>query len=91
MADILVCDVAHNIPVSSTSERGMHTNLKGRIFSKAGVSWLVLDREDESPDWLWVKSINAQRQVCRMHREDILRHIPLGWDVVQHPPGPQAS
>jgi len=54
---------------------GMHTNLKGRIFSDAGISYLVLQDQGDSPEWLKVKSLNARREVRQMHLEDVRRHL----------------
>lgn len=55
--------------------KNVHTNLKGRIFSTQGVSYLVLQDQDDSPDWLKVKSLNASRSVHRMRCEDVQKHL----------------
>ncbi len=53
----------------------MHTNLKGRIFSNEGVSYLVLQEESESPDWLRVRVLDPTRRVERMRAEDVQRCV----------------
>lgn len=55
----------------------VHTNLKGRIFSTQGVSYLVLQDQDDSPDWLKVKSLNASRTVHRMRCEEVQKHLKV--------------
>lgn len=51
----------------------VHTQLKGRIFSTEGVSYLVLQEESESPEWLKVKSLNPKPEVRRMHADEVRR------------------
>jgi hypothetical protein len=51
----------------------VHTQLKGRIFSTEGVSYLVLQEETESPDWLRVKALNPRQEVRRMSIEEVRR------------------
>jgi hypothetical protein len=53
----------------------VHTQLKGRIFSTEGVSYLVLQEETESPERLRVKSLNPRPEVRRMRIEDVRRHL----------------
>jgi len=53
----------------------MHSQLKDQVFNKAGTPYLVLHRDPESQDWLWVKAINAERTVLRMHRDEIVASL----------------
>jgi len=53
----------------------VHTHLKGRIFSTQGVSYLVLQEESESPEWLKVKSLNGRPKVQQMHAEKVRRYV----------------
>ena len=50
----------------------MHSQFKDQVFNKAGTPYLVLNRDPESPDWLWVKAIAPDRSVLRMHRDEVL-------------------
>jgi hypothetical protein len=54
----------------------VHTHLKGRIFSAEGVSYLVLQEESESTEWLRVKSLSRERTVRRMHADEIEKLLP---------------
>ena len=54
----------------------MHTQLKGRIFNNAGVSYLVLHDEDESPEWVQVRALTPSKRVERMRADDVLQHFP---------------
>lgn len=53
----------------------MHTHLKGRIFSSEGVSYLVLQEESKSPEWLNVKSLGREPTVHRMLVEDVAKRL----------------
>jgi len=54
----------------------MYTQLMGRVFNKSGMSYLVLNHDGDSVDWLWVRTVNAQRQLVRMHRDEIMSCLP---------------
>lgn len=54
---------------------GVHTNLKGRIFNSEGVSYLVLQEESESPEWLRVRVLDHSKRVERMRAEDVQRCV----------------
>jgi hypothetical protein len=64
-----------NAPLTASLGKGVHTHLKGRIFSAEGTSYLVLSETQERPEWLRVKALNAQRTVQDMHSEEIERHL----------------
>lgn len=51
----------------------MYSQLTDRVFTRAGTSYLVLHRDTDAPDWLWVKAINPAREVLRMHHDEIQR------------------
>jgi len=54
----------------------VHTHLKGRIFSRGGISYLVLHEDAESPDWVHVKSLTPNRRVERVRIDDVLNCMP---------------
>ncbi len=54
----------------------MHTHLKGRIFNSAGVSYLVLHDDEESPEWVRVRTVTPEREVRRMRVTDVERALP---------------
>lgn len=53
----------------------MYTELKGRIFRTQGISYLVLQEENESSEWLKVKSLNPKPEVRRMRAEEVRRYL----------------
>jgi hypothetical protein len=55
----------------------VHTHLKGRIFNTEGVSYLVLQEQDDSPEWLKVKSLNSSRTVRRMHCDEVQKLLTV--------------
>lgn len=55
----------------------VHTHLKGRIFSAQGVSYLVLQEDDESPDWVRVSTLGPRREVRRMRVTEVERALPM--------------
>ncbi len=55
----------------------MHTHLRGRIFSLDGISYLVLNTDDESPEWVRVSSLGPRREVRRMRVREVERAVPL--------------
>ncbi len=54
----------------------MNNHLKGRIIQRDGVSYLVLQDNDTSAEWLRVKTVGPKPEVLRMRREDVLRCLP---------------
>lgn len=54
----------------------VHTHLKGRIFNNEGVSYLVLNEENPSPELLRVKALNPGKQIQEMRAEDVRRLLP---------------
>jgi len=44
----------------------MNAHLKGRIFQKRGVSYLVLQDDDPSDDYVLVRALTRDRRVERM-------------------------
>ena len=54
----------------------VHTHLKGRIFSKGGISYLVLHEDAGSPDWVHVKPLTPNRQVERVRIDEVLSCVP---------------
>lgn len=54
----------------------MNAQLKGRIFTSHGTTYLVLNRDDTSPEWLWVKAVNPSLSVKRMRTDEIQRCMP---------------
>lgn len=54
----------------------MHTHLKGRIFQAAGTSFLVLQEDHESAEWVRVKELNAGRAVRSMRVDEIVARLP---------------
>lgn len=55
----------------------MNTHLKGRIFNSEGVSYLVLQDDDESPGWVRVRSLGPRRAVRRMRTSEVERALPV--------------
>jgi hypothetical protein len=49
----------------------MHSQFKGQVFRKDGRSYLVLDRDVDSPEWVWVRAISPARERVRMRRDEI--------------------
>lgn len=49
----------------------MHTHLKGRIFSSGGTSFLVLHEDDESSDWIRVRTVGPNRELKRMKKQEV--------------------
>jgi hypothetical protein len=48
-------------------------HLKGRIFHREGVNYLVMDDNDWKADILNVRSINAKRRVYHVPKAEIIR------------------
>ena len=49
----------------------MNSHLKGRIFERQGVSYLVLHEDGESPDLVWVREMSPRRTV-KLIRADVV-------------------
>jgi len=56
----------------------MHSQFKGQVFRRDGRSYLVLDRDVESAEWVWVRAISPGRERVRMHRDDIAGSLSRG-------------
>ena len=55
----------------------MHSQFKDQVFNKSGTPYLVLNRDPESPEWLWVKAITPDRSVLRMHRDEVVNSLQV--------------
>ena len=64
-----------NAPLTASLGKGVHTHLKGRIFSAEGTSYLVLPEPGDGSEWLRVKALNAERTIRTMHIKEIERHL----------------
>lgn len=62
----------------------MYSQFKDQVFQKDCTSYLVLKQDSDASDWFWVKAINAERAVVRVHRDEIARGL-------RNPVGLQAS
>lgn len=44
----------------------MNSHLKGQIFNREGESYLVLHEDGESPEYVWVRKMSAERTISLM-------------------------
>jgi hypothetical protein len=52
-----------------------YRHLKGRIFKRDGMNYLVLDDNDWSAERLRVKTVDASQRVVELPARDILRSV----------------
>ena len=55
----------------------MHTHLKGRIFSSEGTNFLILHEDDDSSDWIRVRTVGPNRELKRMKRQEVENLLAL--------------
>ena len=52
-----------------------HTQLKGQVFKRDGVNYLVMEDNDWTAATLRVKSVDARRAVSEMPLENVLESV----------------
>ncbi len=52
-----------------------NTQLKGQVFNRNGVNYLVLEDNDFSASSLRVKTVDARRQISEMPLESIVESV----------------
>lgn len=60
-----------------------NTQLKGQVFNRDGVNYLVLDDNDFSASSLRVKTIDASRAITEMNLESIIESVFGGKDAAE--------
>ena len=53
----------------------MNTHLKGRIFQTKGTSYLVLQHDGVSDDYVLVRALNSRRRVERMAVSKVMQSL----------------
>jgi len=53
----------------------VNTHLKGRIFQTKGISYLVLQHDGVSDDYVLVRALNSRRRVERMAVSKVMQSL----------------